>query len=269
MKRLLTVVVLSLLIFMPSSFSKTIGEGNLKLNDKMIKYFQQYLLGKGNQRPMVFTIAVDGSYGTYWYCPVGQCGGDNPSQFNRICEKDGGVECKIFAKGKYIKWKNGINKGKGKSSKVSGRVSFDELKSRLTELGFVNDGSSKNISNSNNSSNVESSNSETKKVAKKYNLDGDRSIALSWEGYDSLIAGSVSFNEADYKGTLILSLPNGDGECNGSYSLQKDGKGTWQIGCTNNMGAAGTLKWNEINGVIGSGRDHNDKKVKFTVAGKS
>jgi hypothetical protein len=104
---------------------------------------------------------------------------------------------------------------------------------------------------------------------KKYNLKGDRSIALSWEGYDSLIAGSVSFNEADYKGTLILSLPNGDGECNGSYSLQKDGKGTWQIGCTNNMGAAGTLKWNEINGVIGSGRDHNDKKVKFTVAGKS
>ena len=269
MKKLLTVVVLSLLIFMPSSFSKTIGEGNLKLNDEMIRYFQQYLLGKGNQRPMVFTIAVDGSYGTYWYCPVGQCGGDNPSQFNRICEKDGGVECKIFAKGKYIKWKNGINKGKGKSSKVSGRVSFDELKSRLTELGFVNDGSSKNISNSNNSSNVESSNSETKKVAKKYNLDGDRSIALSWEGYDSLIAGSVSFNEADYKGTLILSLPNGDGECNGSYSLQKDGKGTWQIGCTNNMGAAGTLKWNEINGVIGSGRDHNDKKVKFTVAGKS
>mgnify|MGYP006157092877 FL=1 len=269
MKKLLTVVVLSLLIFMPSSFSKTIGEGNLKLNDEMIRYFQQYLLGKGNQRPMVFTIAVDGSYGTYWYCPVGQCGGDNPSQFNRICERDGGVECKIFAKGRYIKWKNGINKGKGKSSKVSGRVSFDELKSRLTELGFVNDGSSKNISNNNNSSNVESSNSETKKVAKKYNLKGDRSIALSWEGYDSLIAGSVSFNEADYKGTLILSLPNGDGECNGSYSLQKDGKGTWQIGCTNNMGAAGTLKWNEINGVIGSGRDHNDKKVKFTVAGKS
>ena len=35
------------------------------------------------------------------------------------------------------------------------------------------------------------------------------------------------------------------------------------------MGAAETLKWNEINGVIGNGRDHNDKKVKFTIAGKS
>lgn len=123
----------------------------------------------------------------------------------------------------------------------------------MTELGFVESESSKN----------------RKKIVKKYELDGERSIALSWEGYSSLIAGSVNFNEADYKGTLNLSLPNGDGNCSGSYSLQKDGKGTWQIACTNDMGAAGTLKWDKVNGVTGIGRDHNDKKVKFTVAGKS
>ena len=269
MQKLLTVVVLSLLVYVPSSFSKATGEGELKLTDNIIEYFHEYLRGKGQKRGMIFTIATDGSYAMYWYCPATQCTGSNPVQYNKICEMKGGVECKVFAKGKYIKWKNGINVGKGKSSKVSGSVSFDELKARLTELGFVDDGSLKNISDNDNSSNVESSNSETKKVAKKYNLEGDRSIALSWEGYNSLIAGSVSFNETDYKGTLRLSLPNGDGECNGSYSLQKDGKGTWQIGCTNDMGAAGTLKWNKVNGVTGSGRDHNDKKVKFTVAGKS
>lgn len=269
MKKLSTVVILFFLILVPSSYSKTIGEGELKLNDEMIRYFQKYLLGKGNERPMVFTIAIDGSYATYWYCPVGQCVGENPKQFNRICEKDGGVECKIFAKGRYVKWKNGVNKGKGKSSKVTGRVSFDELKLRLAELGFVDNGNSKNISNIDNSSNIESSSSETKKVAKKYNLEGDRSIALSWEGYNSLIAGSVTFNERDYKGTLSLSLPNGDGKCKGNYLLQKNGKGTWQIGCSNNMGAAGTLKWNEVNGVTGIGMDYNNKKVKFTVAGKS
>ena len=33
----------------------------------MIKYFHQYLKGKGNQKPLVFSIAIDGSYGTYWY----------------------------------------------------------------------------------------------------------------------------------------------------------------------------------------------------------
>ena len=262
-------MILFFLIFVPSSYSKTIGEGELKLNDEMIRYFQKYLLGKGNERPMVFTIAVDGSYATYWYCPVGQCVGENPKQFNRICEKDGGVECKIFAKGRYVKWKNGVNKGKGKSSKVTGRVSFDELKLRLAELGFVDNRNSKNISNIDNSSNIESSSSETKKVAKKYELKGERSIALSWDGYEDLIAGTVEFDEADYKGTLNLPLPNNDGTCDGTYSLQEGGKGTWQIACTNNMGAAGTLKWTKNGGVTGSGRDHNDKKVKFTVSKKS
>ena len=32
------------------------------------------------------------------------------------------------------------------------------------------------------------------------------------------------------------------------------------------MGAAGTLKWIKDGGVTGSGRDYNDKKVKFTVS---
>ena len=123
----------------------------------------------------------------------------------------------------------------------------------MTELGFVGSTSSKN----------------TQKIVKQYELNGERSIALSWEGYSSLIAGSINFNEADYKGTLNLSLPNGDGDCSGSYLLQSDGKGTWQIACTNDMSAAGTLKWNKTNGVTGSGRDYNDKKVKFTVSNKS
>ena len=94
-------------------------------------------------------------------------------------------------------------------------------------------------------------------------------MALSWDGYSNLIAGTVKFNESDYKGVLNLSLPNNDGTCKGSYSLQADGKGTWQISCTNNMGAAGTLKWVKDGAVTGTGRDHNDKKVKFTVSKKS
>ncbi len=88
---------------------------------------------------MIFTIAIDGSYATYWYCPASHCVGSNPVQFIKTCERDAGFECKIFAKGRYIKWKNGINKGKGKESKINSRQSFSELKAQLTELGFVND----------------------------------------------------------------------------------------------------------------------------------
>ena len=109
---------------------------------------------------------------------------------------------------------------------------------------------------------------EPKKVLKKYKIKGKRSIALSWEDYDDLIAGSVNFEETDYKGTLNLSLPNNDGMCDGTYSLQDSGKGAWQIACTNNMGAAGTLKWIKNGGVTGIGKDYNNKIVKFTVSQK-
>ena len=109
---------------------------------------------------------------------------------------------------------------------------------------------------------------EPKKVLKKYKIEGKRSIALSWEDYDDLIAGSVNFDETDYKGTLNLSLPNNDGMCDGTYSLQDSGKGTWQITCTNNMGAAGKLKWIKDGGVTGIGKDYNNKIVKFTVSHK-
>ena len=110
---------------------------------------------------------------------------------------------------------------------------------------------------------------KNKPSEKKYELKGERSIALSWDGYEDLIAGTVEFDEADYKGTLNLPLPNNDGTCDGTYALQEGGKGTWQIACTNHMGAAGTLKWTKNGGVTGAGRDHNDKKVKFTVSKKS
>jgi len=99
-------------------------------------------------------------------------------------------------------------------------------------------------------------------------VSGERAIALSWEGYEDLIAGIIQFSENNNKGNIKLTLPNMDGSCEGSYSLQEGGKGTWQIVCTNNMGAAGTLKWGD-SGTTGIGRDYKDKKVKFTVAKKS
>ena len=252
MKKFLGVIFLCLILTGKAN-SGPYGEGQLQLTKSIADYFIKYIRGKYTKKPSDFYVTLDGTDATYWTCGEGVCKSGNAYEDIKHCEKFTGKKCKKFALRRTIKWKNGINVGKGKSSKVSGRVSFDELKARLTELGFVGSASSKN----------------TKKIVKQYELNGERSIALSWEGYSSLIAGSVNFNEADYKGTLNLSLPNGDGDCSGSYSLQSDGKGTWQIACTNDMGAAGTLKWSKIDGVTGSGRDHNDKKVKFTVAGKS
>ncbi len=174
MKKFLVLLLLSFLVLIPKSFSKNYGEGQLILNDSIIKYFHEYLKGKGNKKPMIFTISIDGSYATYWYCPASQCSGNDPVQFIRACERDAGIECKIFAKGRYIKWKNGINKGKGKESKINSKQSFSELKARLTELGFVNDGVSK-TTKSYSIDNSESKKKEpvkTAKTVKKGDLNG-------------------------------------------------------------------------------------------------
>ena len=262
MKRLLAYLFIILglgLMVNVNANSRVIGEGNFKMDDWLVNYFHKYIKGKGRKTPGNFLVAVDGSYATYWYCPVGNCSFGDERNYIKLCEIEANVECKVFARQRYIKWKNGINPGKGKVSKISSKLNINELKSKLTELGFYG--------NKTTTKKVEKKKEE--KIVEKYSLEGQRSIALSWDGYSDLIAGTVEFDEADYKGILNLSLPNNDGTCEGSYSLQSDSKGTWQISCSNNMGAAGTLKWIEDGSVTGTGRDHNDKKVKFTISKNS
>ena len=254
-----------------------------------MEYFLDYIFGGGvnlnantgggtgnkNQkaRPQLFTTNSSGT-ASYWnYCMFGdRCTEADPYKAILRCQKTNG-SCYTFAKRKRIVWKNnknprGLNLSKelkhgrdhvAQVIKEAGQYSGD-----LTLLrGF------KGISTNKKGSKITKKKKEPKKIVKKYELKGERSIALSWEGYEDLIAGTVEFDEADYKGTLNLPLPNNDGTCDGTYSLQKGGKGTWQIACSNNMGAAGTLKWVKDGGVTGTGRDHNDKKVKFTVSKSS
>ena len=265
MKKILGIVALLLLLSFPAhAGKKDIGKGELVFDDWLVDYFYDYIKGKGFKHPGTFVIAIDGSYATYWYCSDGSnCRSGNEKIYNQQCEDRANVECKIFARQREIKWLNGINPGKGKPSRISSKVDKNELKVRLTELGFYGD-----VTSSTTTTTPKISKKSTK-VVKKYELKDERSIALSWEGYENLIAGKVKFDEADYKGTLNLQLPNNDGTCDGTYSLQKDGIGTWQIACSNKMGAAGTLKWSKNAGVTGTGRDHNDKKVKFTVSKNS
>ena len=243
------------------------GKGELKLNDFVVEKFIEYIKGKSSKSPYLFAVSVDGWGYNYYYCPAGMnnCEGGDEQILQECTRYSKDVECKLFARNRTIKWKNGINPGKGKASKISSKWSDQEIIAKLTELGF--------LGNSTTSTSTETNSTETKikekKIVKKYELKGERSIALSWEGYEELIAGTVKFDEADYKGDLNLSLPNEDGTCEGNYFLQNNGKGTWNIACTNNMGAAGTLKWKKNGSITGSGKDLNDKKVKFTVSNKS
>ena len=136
MLRSIKIFILSLFLI-GYAHSGEIGEGEFKMEDWLIDYFQKYIKIRGGKSPETFVVAIDGSYAMYWYCPTGNCraGGDNAKL--RECEVAAGIECKTFARQRTIKWKNGINPGKGKASRVKSKWTRDELVAKLTELGFV------------------------------------------------------------------------------------------------------------------------------------
>ena len=116
---------------------------------------------------------------------------------------------------------------------------------------------------------------EEKKITKKKKIsqnsskliEGERSFAMSWQGYDDLILGKIKFSENDLMGKLEFSLPNNDGTCIGTYVLSKT-KGTWSIFCeSKDVNASGILQWNNNDGSVnGNGKDNKGKKIKFKVA---
>ena len=277
MKKILGILILGLICNIASAASKYVGTGLLKLQKVDLDYFEEYVKPPAGQSPNMFYIISENGkaiWATYWYCPTGACQTHRVSSAVNQCKINAekyynrtiNADCKIFAKRRTIVWDNQINPGKGKVSTINSKMDSIEIKNKLTELGFLGDSVSSSEATS---PKIIKEKKKSNKIVKKYEVNGERSIALSWEGYEDLIAGTVKFNEADYKGTLNVPLPNNDGTCDGTYSLQKGGKGTWQIACSNNMGAAGTLKWVKNGGVTGIGRDHNDKKVKFTVSKKN
>ena len=279
MNKLLAITILGFLLS-TSAFSKSVqGQGSIKFNESTLNHFIKYLsTGTQNKnlgasragKGITFAVSVSGRMSGYLYCPQGKrCNERNSIGAIKQCRKwvkkylKIKEKCYVFAHGRKIVWNNEM-------FRIPSKASREDIIKILNDLNFYGSkiSSTTNTNTSKTNKKVEKK-KESKKVVKKYELKGERSIALSWDGYENLIAGTVKFNEADYKGTLNLPLPNNDGTCEGTYSLQEGGKGTWQIACTNNMGAAGTLKWTKNGGVTGSGRDHNDKKVKFTVSKKS
>jgi len=282
-------LVISFLLSASNAIANEVGKNELTLSSNAASYFAKYIKKRGQNKPSLFLITKSGVY-TYWtWCPYGMNNCSSNPLITEKCEKwlkkkfSVREECFIFAKGRRVVWDNG-NDFSIKERILNSKWSEQKINEKLTQLGFL--GSKKIINRKADDAAFEK---ETKKyredfkkkmdkknklitkqsnnkIAKKYSLKGERPLALSWDGYSDLIAGKVKFNEADSKGSVNFVLPNNDGTCEGSYNLQQQGKGTWQISCTNNMGAAGTINWVKNGSVTGTGRDYKDKKVKFTIS---
>ena len=137
MKKLLWIVVLSLLWCNTSNAGKY-GEGELQLTKNVVDYFIKFIRGKGSKYPSDFYVTLDGTNATYWYCSAGpsNCTEGSATEDIKDCERRTGKKCKKFAFKRTIKWKNGINPGKGKASKINSKWSDSEIYAKLTELGF-------------------------------------------------------------------------------------------------------------------------------------
>ena len=132
--------VLSLLIVLLLPFSlanaNPYGRGEINLTSSMVDYFIKYIRGERGKKPADFYVTLDGADGIFWYCSYGSCEGGSASEDIKVCERKTGKECAKFAKGRSVKWKNGINTGRGKASKFNSKMSDAEIISKLKELGF-------------------------------------------------------------------------------------------------------------------------------------
>jgi len=142
MKRCIIFVFL-LFIFSFKSYAAQDGRGELQLTDQAVNSFIRYIKGdtsKGKSRfnkPLVLWISNDGNLAYWWYCPFERCTPGNGNEERKFCEKESNQSCSRFARGRYVRWDNGINP-KGKAAKFSSKMTENEIKNKLTKLGFYN-----------------------------------------------------------------------------------------------------------------------------------
>ena len=271
--RLIKFIICFILIFSIHNNVKAItGIGPLEFKSGTFNWFLAYLRGDGNTTgeigfrkgsPGGFAINPEGTYAYYSYCPSKYGSGSCRTNYAKVvqnCSKGskarGGSRCKLFARGYKVVWG-------GTNIKFSRK--FDE---QIVRTIFQ-----QNEWYGNNTTEKKpkiTKKKETKqKISKKYSAKGERAIALSWEGYSDLIIGRLTFDEKNYKGKIKFDLTDSQGSCEGTYSLLKNGSGTWQISCSNQKAASGKLKWIKNGKVTGEGKDINNKIVKFTVEKKT
>lgn len=95
-----------------------------------------------------------------------------------------------------------------------------------------------------------------------------RSIAIQWEGKDSLIAGSVTLGRKG-GGKIDFSIPGVGGQCSGIFSRKNKTEGVWSAACTSGENASGTYSvLGPSKGAVGYGYDQDGKAIKFTVSAK-
>tara|TARA_S200000501_G_scaffold24363_1_gene21132 strand:- start:16806 stop:17393 length:588 start_codon:yes stop_codon:yes gene_type:complete len=143
MKKLLLLIPL-MIIFSLKTSAVADGRGELQLSSNVISSFINYITGETSKdskslfnKPLSFWVTTDGSASYWWFCPYSRCAPGNQSEEKKACERSTGLDCERFARGRYVRWDNGINP-KGSKAKFSSKMSANEVRAKLTKLGFFN-----------------------------------------------------------------------------------------------------------------------------------
>ena len=161
MKKFIFTVLIFIIAQVNSHASSKWGKGELKLDNYVVEKFIEYIRGNVSRTPYLFAVSEDGWGFNYYYCASGTGCSGGAEAILRECKKiSKGVECYLFARHRTIKWKNGINPGRGKVSQISYAMSDTEIREKLTELGFLGTSSpsSPEVKNTKESKNVNDSN---------------------------------------------------------------------------------------------------------------
>ena len=192
MKKYLVILVLGLLVISSPANSGTTGRGELKISENVFNAFLQYLRGGTSKKPDKFLVTIDGKNSYYWYCGHGTCVAGGDVGDIKICETYYDKECKVFARRRTIRWKNGINKG-GKQGKINSKWSDSEIRAKLTELGFMGETTSTTTKIEKKKSKI------TKKSEKKMSGDVVQELKELKQLYDDGVLTQEEFAKAKKK----------------------------------------------------------------------
>ena len=199
MKKLLGIILLSFILLTLPAKSVIKGKGEVKVSDQVVRHFEDYLSGKivkGERwRPMVFILALDGVWSSYYYCPHLECSDRGTQATIRDCERETNVHCGVFSRRRTVIWDNG-NDFPTREKRFNSKWDLAKIKSQLEKLGFYDGGITK-------TKKIEKKKEEKKKkpkiTKKKMNDDLVQQLKDLKELYDSGVLTEEEFNKAKKK----------------------------------------------------------------------
>ena len=147
MRKILLSIILGLFISNTASYAAIKGTGVVKMSDRAVNHFIDYIHGKSNfkkkvgntkPKPDMFILSSNGDWTSGWFCPWTKCVDALSRKTIKECERVTKTLCGVFAVRRTLYWDNGINNKKNKT-KFNSKMSATEIREKLKQLGFIED----------------------------------------------------------------------------------------------------------------------------------